>query len=71
MNSGNNEATPMLLIFLKDEDPYLRLYAAELLVYIGDERALENLRDVGINDGNRKVRKYAQKAYERISGERF
>jgi hypothetical protein len=25
INSGDNEATPMLVIFLKDEDPYLRL----------------------------------------------
>lgn len=71
IDSGNNEATPVLVIFLKDEDPYLRLYAAELLGYIGDKRALKDLREAGENDGNRKVRGYAKKAYERLSGEKF
>jgi hypothetical protein len=68
---GDTEATPMLVIFLKDEDPYLRLYAAELLSHIGDKRALKDLRKVGENDENRKVRKRAKWAYEQISGERF
>jgi len=68
---GDNEATPMLVIFLKDGDPYLRLYAAELLSHIGDKRALKDLRKVGENDENRKVRKRAKWAYEQISGEKF
>jgi len=71
INSGDNEATPLLVIFLKDEDPWLRLYAAELLGHIGDKRALNDLRAVGENDENRKVRKYAKRAYEQISGEKF
>jgi hypothetical protein len=71
MNSGNSEATPMLVIFLKDKEPYVRIYAAELLGHIGDKRALKHLRAVGENDENRKVRKYAKKAYEQISGEKF
>jgi len=71
INSGDNEATPMLLIFLKDEDPWLRIYAAELLGHIGDKRALKDLRAAGENDENRKVRKYAKKAYEQIFGEKF
>ncbi len=71
INSGDNEATPVLAIFLKDEDPWLRVYAAELLTYIGDKRALEDLREAAENDENRKVRGYAKKAYERISGERL
>jgi len=56
---------------LKDEDPYLRLYAAELLSHIGDKRALKDLREAGENDENHKVRRYAKKAYEQISGEKF
>jgi hypothetical protein len=71
INSGNKEATPVLVIFLKDEDPWLRIYAAELLGYIGDKRALRDLREAAENDANRKVRGYAKKAYERISGEKF
>ena len=68
---GDNEATPMLVIFLKDEDPWMRLYAAELLSHIGDKRALNDLRKAGENDENHKVRKFAIWAYEQISGERF
>lgn len=71
MNSGDNEATPMLVIFLKDEEPYVRIYAAELLGHIGDKRALKHLRAVGENDENRKVRKNAKRAYKQISGEKF
>jgi HEAT repeats len=68
---GDNEATPMLVIFLKDKDPYLRLYAAELLSHIGDKRALKDLREIGENDGNSQVRKNAKWAYEQISGKKF
>jgi hypothetical protein len=68
---GDNEPTPMLVTFLKDEDPYLRLYAAELLSHIGDKRALKDLREIGENDENHKVRRYAKRAYEQISGEKF
>ena len=61
----------MLLIFLKDEDHWMRIYAAELLGHIGNKRALQDLRAAGNNDENRKVRKYAKRAYEQISGEKF
>ena len=71
INSGDNEATPILLIFLKDEDHWMRIYAAELLCHIGDKRALKDLRAAGESDENRKVRKYAKKAYEQIFGEKF
>ena len=71
IDSGDNEATPTLVIFLKDEDSYLRYYAAELLGYIGDTRALEDLRTAGKNDENFRVRKYSKWAYEEISGEKF
>jgi hypothetical protein len=68
---GDNEATPMLMIFLKDKDPHLRVYAAELLSHIGDKRALKDLREIGENDENRQVRKNAKWAYEQISGQKF
>ena len=71
IDSEDNEATPMLLIFLKDEDHWMRIYAAELLGHIGNKRALQDLRAAGENDENRKVRKYAKRAYEQISGEEF
>ena len=71
ISSGDKEATPILVIFLRDEGPYLRLYAADLLSHIGDKRALKDLREVGENDENHKVRRYAKKAYEQISGEKF
>lgn len=68
---GDNEATPMLVTFLKDKDPYLRLYAAELLSHIGDKRALKDLRESGESDENSQVRKNAKWAYEQISGKKF
>lgn len=68
---GDNEVTPMLVIFLKDKDPYLRLYAAELLSHIGDKRALKDLREAGESDENSQVRKNAKWAYEQISGKKF
>jgi len=71
INSGDNEATPMLVIFLRDEDSWMRLYAAELLGHIGDKRALDALREAGENDESHRVRKYAKKAYEQIWGEKF
>jgi hypothetical protein len=71
IHSGDDQATPTLVILLRDEGPYVRLYSAELLGHIGDERALEYSRAVGENDKNRKVREYAGKAYERIWGEKF
>jgi HEAT repeat protein len=68
---GDNEATPMLVTFLKDKDSYLRLYAAELLSHIGDKRALKDLREAGESDENSQVRKNAKWAYEQISGKKF
>ena len=64
---GDTEATPVSVDFLKDPNPYLRKYAAELLGYIGDERALDDLSAVKENDDNSAVRKYARWAYKQIS----
>lgn len=71
VNWGNKEATPVLINLLKTSDPWLRKYAAELLAYIGDERALDALRDAAINDEKSAVRRYAKKAYKEISGEKL
>jgi len=65
---GDTDATPVSVSFLKDPNPYLRKYAAELLGYIGDERALNDLSAVKENDDNSGVRKYAGWAYKQISG---
>ena len=62
------EATPMLMVFLKDREPWLRLYAAELLGFIGDERALGALKNASREDENNRVRKYANWAYEQVQG---
>ena len=71
INWGNNEATPVLINLLQTPDHWLRKYAAELLVYIGDERALDALREAAINDEEFAVRRYAKKAYKEISGEKL
>ena len=67
MYVGDTEATPLLVIFLKDPNPYVRKYAAELSGYIGDKRALDVLSAVKENDDNSGVRKYATWAYQQIS----
>ena len=64
---GDNEATPTLVALLKDKDPYVREYAAELLGHIGDEKALDALNEAGKGDENSGVRRYAQWAYKQIS----
>jgi hypothetical protein len=65
---GDPDATPVSASFLKDPNPYLRKYAAELLGYIGDKRALDDLSKVKEHDENSSVRKYAGWAYKQISG---
>jgi hypothetical protein len=69
IGSGNSDATLVLLVFLKDQDKWMQKYAAELLGYIGDERALNDLKRVAENDDNHGVRNYAKWAYKMIAGE--
>jgi hypothetical protein len=64
---GDTGATPVSVSFLKDPNPYMRKYAAELLGYIGDKRALDDLSKVKEHDENRAVKKYAAWAYQQIS----
>lgn len=64
--SGDKSATPILLELLKDENHHIRDYAAVALGYIGDERALEDLRRVSDQDENGRVRRRAQWAYDQV-----
>ena len=58
-NLKDREATPMLLKIVKDQDDYTRLYAVLLLGNIGDQRALDDLKQIANTDPNRKIRKSA------------
>ena len=71
LHVGDTEATPLIMAFFKDEDPWMRKYAAELLGYIGDDRAVNDLRELAEHDEDAGVRKYATWAYEQIFGERM
>jgi hypothetical protein len=70
INAGDTSATPLIAVFLKDPEDWLRLYAAELLGYIGDQQALEALNNVAKTDSNAKVKKYAVWAYKRTCSEK-
>jgi hypothetical protein len=69
INAGDTSATPLIAAFLKDTDDWVRLYAAELLGYIGDRQALEELNSVAKTDPNAKVKKYAAWAYKELTAE--
>ena len=68
MYVGDTGVTPVVVDFLKDQNPYMRKYAAELLGYVGDERALDALSAIRENDDNSGARKYAKWAHQQISG---
>lgn len=65
--SRNKIATPILVELLKDDDPYVRSFTAKALGYLGDRRALEELKRVADQDQNSKVRSRAKWAYEQIA----
>jgi len=69
--TGNKTTTPILVDLLKDNDPYVRAFVARALGYLGDQRALEEVKKVADNDPNSKVRSRANWAYEHISGGKF
>ena len=64
--SGDKSATPILVELLKDENHYVRDHAAAALGYIGDERALEELKRVSDQDEKGQVRRRAQWAHDQI-----
>lgn len=71
INAGDTSATPLIAVFLRNTDVWVRLYAAELLGYIGDQQALDELSIVGKTDPNAKVKKYAVWAYKQIASRAF
>jgi len=66
--SRDKTATSILIDLLKDSDPYMRAFTARALGYLGDQRALEELKKVAQQDPNGKVRSRAKEAYEQIFG---
>jgi hypothetical protein len=66
MYAGESEVTPVLICLLQDKEPFVREYAAELLGYCGDRRALAALQ-AGKADNNRGVGKYAGWAHKQIA----
>lgn len=66
--TGNKSATPILMDLLKDRDPYIRAFTARALAYLGDQNALETLKQLSQSDPNSKARSRAKWAYEHLSG---
>lgn len=63
----DKSATPILVELLRDGDPHMRGYTVYALGYIGDERALNELKRVSQQDENGKVRLRAMGAYDQIA----
>ena len=68
--SRDKIATPILVELLKDDDPYVRSFTAKALGYLGDKRALGELKRIADQDQNSKVRSRAKWAYEQVAGDR-
>ena len=66
--SGDKIATPILLELLRDGNLYVRAFTAKALGFLGDQRALEELKRVADQDESRRVRSRAKWAHEQISG---
>ncbi len=66
--TGDKTATPILIDLLRDNDPYIRAFTARALGYLGDQTALEPIKNVANQDPNQKVRERAREAYKRITG---
>lgn len=66
--STDKSATPILVELLGDDNLYVRAFTAKALGFIGDKRALDELKRVAGKDKNSKVRSRAKWAYEQISG---
>jgi len=66
--STNKSATPILVELLGDDDLYVRAFTAKALGFIGDKRALDELKRVAEKDKSSRVRSRAKWAYEQISG---
>ncbi len=66
--STDKSATPILVELLKDDDLYVRAFTAKALGFIGDKRALDELKRVAEKDKSSRVRSRAKWAYEQIYG---
>jgi HEAT repeats len=66
--SEDRTATPILVELLRDDNLYMRAFTAKALGFIGDKRALEELKRVSEEDKILRVRSRAKWAYEQISG---
>lgn len=64
----DKSATSILIDLLKDKDPYIRAFTARALGFLGDQTAIEPIREVATRDPNQKVRSRAREAYKRITG---
>ncbi len=66
--STDTNATPILVELLRDDNLYVRAFTAKALGFIGDKRALDELKRVAEKDKSSRVRSRAKWAYEQISG---
>jgi hypothetical protein len=66
--STDKTATPILVELLRDDNLYVRAFTAKALGFIGDKRALDELKRVADKDKSSRVRSRAKWAYEQISG---
>jgi hypothetical protein len=66
--STDKTATPILVELLRDDNLYVRAFTAKALGFIGDKRALDELKRVAEKDKSSRVRSRAKWAYEQISG---
>ncbi len=66
--STDKTATSILVELLRDDNLYVRAFTAKALGFIGDQRALDELKRVSEQDESSRVRSRAKWAYEQISG---
>ena len=69
--SNDKTATPVLLELLRDDNLHVRAFTAKALGFIGDPRALDELRRVSEQDESSRVKSKAKWAYEQISGSKL
>jgi hypothetical protein len=69
--STDKSATPILVELLRDDNLYVRAFTAKALGFIGDKRALDELKRVAEKDKSSRVRSRAKWAYEQISGNKI
>ena len=66
--SNDKTATPILVELLRDDNLHVRAFTAKALGFIGDPRALDELRRIAEQDESSRVKSKAKWAYEQISG---